>query len=94
MNWLVWSLARGVITGLNPFLVPLCAVMAWGLVGLTLWNLLVISRESLQQAQVMHQIPCARCRYFTNNPLLKCPVHPQMALSEAAIGCGDYETIP
>ncbi|MFM7323717.1 MAG: hypothetical protein ACKO4L_02115 [Nodosilinea sp.] len=92
MDRLVWSLAQGLGAGLAPFLVPLCTVLAWSLVGLTLWQCLAITRESLHRAQVMHQIPCARCRYFTNNPLLKCPVHPQVALSEEAIGCGDYET--
>jgi hypothetical protein len=38
----------------------------------------------------MHQIPCAQCQYFSGNYLLKCPVHPQQALSEAAIGCPDF----
>jgi RNA polymerase subunit RPABC4/transcription elongation factor Spt4 len=41
-------------------------------------------------AKTMHQIPCARCRYFTNDHRLKCPVHPQIANTEGAINCRDY----
>ncbi|HIK45430.1 MAG TPA: hypothetical protein IGR64_11175 [Leptolyngbyaceae cyanobacterium M65_K2018_010] len=80
------------IHGVRPILVPLCFVLAWGLVGMTLWQLVAVTRDSLKRAQVMHQIPCGECRYFTNNPLLKCPLHPKTALSEAAIGCADYES--
>ncbi len=77
---------------IHPLLVPLGCIGAWGLVVLTLWQLVAISCDGLKQARIMHQVPCARCRYFTHSPLLKCPVHPQTALSEAAIGCDDYET--
>ncbi|MEY3296849.1 MAG: hypothetical protein RLZZ597_109 [Cyanobacteriota bacterium] len=77
---------------IRPFLVPLCFVLAWGLVVMTVWQLVAVTRDGMQRAQRMHQIPCAGCRYFTNSPFLKCPLHPKTALSEAAIGCGDYET--
>ncbi|MBD2424892.1 hypothetical protein [Phormidium sp. FACHB-1136] len=77
---------------IRPFLVPLCFVVAWGLVGITVWQLIAVTRDGMQRAKRMHQIPCADCRYFTNSPFLKCPLHPQTALSEAAIDCGDYET--
>lgn len=77
---------------LNPLLVPLCFVLAWGLAILTIWNLVATVRDGLKRAQVMHRIPCAECRYFTNSHLLKCPIHPKTALSEAAIGCSDYES--
>ncbi|MFH7241300.1 MAG: hypothetical protein ACHWZW_00470 [Spirulina sp.] len=77
---------------IRPFLVPLCFVIAWGLVAMTVWQLIAVTRDGMQRARRMHQIPCADCRYFTNSPFLKCPLHPQTALSEAAIGCDDYET--
>lgn len=77
---------------IRPILVPLCFVLAWGLVGITVWQLIAVTRDGMQRAKRMHQIPCTDCRYFTNSPFLKCPLHPQTALSEAAIGCGDYET--
>jgi RNA polymerase subunit RPABC4/transcription elongation factor Spt4 len=40
----------------------------------------------------MHQIPCANCQFFTRDYHLKCTVHPAQALTEEAIGCGDFET--
>jgi len=76
---------------IQPILVPLCFVIAWALVVMTVWNLVAATRDSMQRAKVMHQIPCSDCRYFTNNHLLKCPLHPKIALSEEAIDCKDYE---
>lgn len=85
-------LGRGLSDLMHPLLAPLGCVVAWSLVLLTLGQLLALTRDGLQRARIMHQIPCAQCRYFTHSPLLKCPVHPRTALSEAAIGCVDYET--
>lgn len=89
---LIQLIAFWLIQLIQPILVPLCFVLAWGLVAITLWQLLAVTRDGVQRAKVMHQIPCAQCRYFTNSHFLKCPLHPKVALSEAAIGCNDYET--
>lgn len=35
-------------------------------------------------------IPCRGCRYFNNNPYLKCTVNPTVVLTEAALDCSDY----
>jgi hypothetical protein len=77
---------------LQPYLGPVCLVLAWGGVMLGLWNLFATVRDSLNRAKTMHQIPCADCKYFTNQAALKCPVHPAEALTENAIGCSDFET--
>lgn len=37
------------------------------------------------------QVPCRTCRFFTNNPYLKCAVHPSIALTKQAIDCTDYQ---
>jgi hypothetical protein len=42
----------------------------------------------------MHEIPCNGCQFFTNDYRLKCTVHPQIANSEAAINCRDYQPLP
>ncbi len=89
---LIQLIALKVIQLLQPILVPLCFVVAWGLIILTLWNLFAATRDSVKRARVMHQIPCSECQYFTNNHLLKCPLHPKIALSEEAINCRDYES--
>ena len=72
-------------------LVPVCVVLAWGLVGLIAWNLVTAVRDGVSRATVMHKIPCAGCSYFTNDYRLKCPLHPRIALSESAIDCTDFE---
>lgn len=65
-------------------------VLGWGFMlclGLSLWS---CARDVVQVSHRLHQVPCPRCRFFTNNPVLKCTVHPDTALSEQAIHCPDY----
>ncbi|HZG39723.1 MAG TPA: hypothetical protein VEZ50_13665 [Nodosilinea sp.] len=85
------ALPAGLVSLVQLVLVPLCFALAWGLVGLTVWNLVAAVREGTSRASIMHKIPCADCRYFTNDHRLKCPIHPKIALSEAAIDCADFE---
>jgi len=89
---LIQLIALRCIQLIQPILVPLCFVVAWGLVVLVVWNLLAATRDGVERAKVMHQIPCSECQYFTNNHLLKCPLHPKIALSEEAINCRDFES--
>lgn len=77
---------------LQPVLGPLCFVVAWAVIGLGVWSLWAALRDSVARARHMHQIPCAQCRYFSGDYRLKCPLHPREALSEAAIGCADFES--
>ncbi len=77
---------------LQPYLGPVCLVLAWGLVALGIWQVIVATREGVQRAQTMHRIPCSDCSFFTNQAVLKCPLHPTTALSEEAIDCLDFET--
>jgi hypothetical protein len=46
-----------------------------------------IQRELNLISSVM---PCRGCRYFHNNPYLKCTVNPTTALTEDAVGCSDH----
>ncbi|NJR70951.1 MAG: hypothetical protein HC771_21685 [Synechococcales cyanobacterium CRU_2_2] len=67
------------------------AGLAWAIALLALWNIFVTSRDTVKRSQVLHRIPCARCVFFTNDYRLKCTVHPDIALTEEAIGCQDFE---
>ncbi|HLO51969.1 MAG TPA: hypothetical protein VK211_26405 [Kamptonema sp.] len=78
------------IQAIQPFLVPLCFVCAWGLMFLLLWSVGSAIADSVKRAKRMHQIPCANCVFFTGDYHLKCPVQPKIALSEEAIDCSDY----
>ncbi|MBF2085206.1 MAG: hypothetical protein IGS16_11440 [Thermoleptolyngbya sp. C42_A2020_037] len=82
---------QGALWLVHLVLVPVCFVMAWGMVGLVVWNLISAGRDGLAQAQQMHKIPCSECRFFTGDYHLKCTVHPERALSEEAMNCADYE---
>jgi hypothetical protein len=76
---------------LRPLLIPICFLVAWGGLILGLWTVWALIRDSVARAKQMHRIPCADCRYFSGDYHLKCPVHPQSALSELAIDCVDFE---
>ena len=88
---LFFFLLSGLIHVIRPFLIPLCFVVAWGIVLIVGWSILAALRDGVKQVKQLHQIPCANCQFFTNSYYLKCPVHPSMALSEEAIGCRDYQ---
>ncbi len=83
LAWLIHSL--------QPAVVPVCFAAAWILLLMAGWSMVSFMRDGVSRAQKMHKIPCATCQYFTENYYLKCPVHPSIALSEAAINCRDYE---
>lgn len=76
----------------RPVLVPICFAIAWLFVVMMAWSIWAAGRDAVGRAQQMHKIPCANCQFFTNTHYLKCPVHPKIALSEAAIDCPDYRT--
>jgi len=75
---------------LDPFLVPICFVCAWMLVLMVARSLWGAVRSGVARAQMMHQIPCTGCQFFTNDYRLKCTVRPQIANTEKAIACSDY----
>lgn len=76
---------------IQPFIVPICFVTAWGLIFLVIWSLWTTARDSLNIAKQMHQIPCSGCQFFTDDYRLKCTVHPSVANTEDAINCLDYQ---
>jgi len=88
----VLQLLRPLIESLQPYLVPICFVCAWAIVLAIIGNTFAAVNASVRRAKEMHQIPCANCRFFTNDHRLKCPVHPMTALSERAIDCPDYRS--
>ncbi len=83
------SIATNSLT--NPLLTLGLRFTAWGLTAGSCWSLYRLIQDTVQTTRRMHQIPCSRCRYFTQDYFLKCTVHPKKALSEEAIGCRDYE---
>jgi hypothetical protein len=76
---------------LRSGLVPLCFISTWIFLTLLVWSLWETTRVSASYAARMRQVPCANCQFFTGEYRLKCTIHPSIALSEAAIGCPDYQ---
>lgn len=87
---MVFQILAQLVQWLQPILVPICFVVAWGFVAMTGWHIFTTTRDGVRQAKRMHQIPCANCQFFTGDYNLKCTVHPMSALSEDAIECPDY----
>ena len=79
------------IHGIQPFLVPICFVVAWTVTILAVLSLWTAARYSVTTAKQMHQIPCSGCQFFTDNYRLKCTVRPSIANTEEAINCSDYQ---
>ena len=67
-------------------------VFAYCLLGLVGWSLVSFVYGLISEARVMHQIPCSKCIFFTGDYRLKCTVKPQIANTEKAIACGDYQS--
>ncbi len=86
-----WQLMLFLIKAIQPLLLPICFGCAWLLMALFFWNIWYGVRATWARARQMHQVPCSNCVFFTNNHRLKCTVHPNIANSESAIDCRDYQ---
>jgi hypothetical protein len=66
-----------------------------------LWLLVLLARLDWLKAiesrtkPVKHyrQSPCLSCKFFKNDPYLKCAVNPTLVLSEEAQNCSDYSPL-
>ena len=61
------------------------------LLSLCIWSLVSAVLDVVARAMQMHQIPCTKCRFFTTDYRLKCTVQPDLANTEQAINCSDYQ---
>jgi hypothetical protein len=46
--------------------------------------------DPLELPNRFSQSPCTKCRFFSNNPFLKCAVNPTLVLTKEAVDCSDY----
>lgn len=86
----MFQLLYPLVHAFQPYLVPICFCLSWGLIlllCLTVWSAI---SASVATAKQMHQIPCSGCQFFTADYRLKCTVNPSIANTEAAIHCLDY----
>lgn len=71
--------------------VTLVPLIISGLVIAFVITLLMAVNDGIWRLRRLHQVPCYRCKFYTDSPYLKCPVRPLEAGSEAALDCKDYE---
>lgn len=75
--------------GLLP--VPLSFMVMAGVVLILLRsNLLKSFQNRLTPIKRLNQVPCLNCKYFKNDPYLKCAVNPCVVLTEEAANCSEY----
>lgn len=86
----MFQLLKLLVHAIQPYLVPICFCLTWGLIVLLFFTIWSAIRDSIATAKRMHQIPCNSCRFSTADYRLKCTVHPSIANTEAAIHCSDY----
>ncbi|WP_041235682.1 hypothetical protein [Dactylococcopsis salina] len=86
----MFILLNSLLSQLQPFLIPLCFLCAWGFIILLLWTVMSAIYATVKRSQIMHQVPCPNCQFFTNDYRLKCTVNPLVANTEQAITCQDY----
>ncbi|MFP4133819.1 MAG: hypothetical protein ACLFQP_05425 [Halothece sp.] len=69
----------------------ICFCFTWGFIIFCLWNGWRVTKRGTNYLKTLHQVPCSRCAFFTNDHRLKCTVNPYEAGTEEAINCRDFE---
>ncbi len=72
-------------------MILICFILVWGMVFSACLVLAHHWKIGVVYVKRLHQVPCHKCKYFTNSCYLKCTVNPHVACSEAAIDCRDYQ---
>ena len=69
----------------------ICFCFTWGFIIFCLWNSWKVTKRGTNYLKTLHQVPCSRCAFFTNDHRLKCTINPYEAGTEEAINCHDFE---
>ena len=73
------------------FLVPVGFMVLWSIAAIFFLGLpKVVGQQESRLHYRLHQLPCYRCRFFSHNPYLKCPVRPTTVMTKDALDCSDY----
>lgn len=72
------------------FLIPISLLTAWAISVVIYSDILTILKHGFLAVKHSNQVPCRNCRFFQNNPYLRCAVNPATALTDKASDCSDY----
>lgn len=74
------------------FLGPVSFIMGWAVLFVMLSKIGSAARDEIfTSIKPLHRVPCKNCRFFGNNPYLKCAINPSIVLTEQALDCSDYQ---
>lgn len=73
-------------------MLTICFICLWvSMVLMFIVSVLQALKHGTNNLKKLHQIPCSKCDFFTNDYRLKCTLHPMKACTEEAINCFDFE---
>lgn len=78
------------ISASSLYIIPTTFFTFWLMYLIVSTDLLKFAKHKISIIKNLEQVPCKNCRYFTNNPYLRCAVNPSIALTSEAVNCSDY----
>jgi hypothetical protein len=69
---------------------PVSFLIIWGMAAWIFLDIPKLLRRGTVLPRKRCKFPCQSCQYFTDNPYVKCAVHPTIAMTDAAKDCSDY----
>ncbi|MBE9225944.1 hypothetical protein IQ264_10960 [Phormidium sp. LEGE 05292] len=78
------------ISAASLYIIPSTFFTFWLMYLILSTDLLKFAKHKISIIKNLEQVPCKNCRYFTNNPYLRCAVNPSIALTSQAVNCSDY----
>ena len=88
----MFQLGKSITEANILFITLLRFSLACSVIGIFVWSFFRALVDGILVAQKMHQIPCTKCQFFTNDHRLKCTAQPFIANTEEAIHCTDYKS--
>ncbi len=88
----MFQLGKLIIEANILVIVLLRFLLACSIIGIFAWSFFRAIFGGFLIAKKMHQIPCTKCQFFTNDYRLKCTAQPYIANTEEAINCIDYQS--
>lgn len=78
------------ISASSLYIIPTAFFTFWLMYLIVSSDILKFAKHKFSVIKHLKQVPCKNCRYFTNNPYLRCAVNPAVALTSEASNCSDY----
>lgn len=78
------------VSASSLYIIPTAFFSFWLMYLIVSTDILKFAKHKFSLIKHLKQVPCKNCRYFTNNPYLRCAVNPSVALTSEASNCSDY----